>query len=88
MTNSQKEFEAFKGEYGRPDGCFDIGEVYYWACFWHDKYNEAAASWRAKLDEGIVAGFIFRAIRNGGGICELNDANGVAKAIIEYMRGE
>jgi hypothetical protein len=35
-------FADFKKDYATPNGCHDIGEVYYWACKWHEAYRALA----------------------------------------------
>ena len=43
MTNDPiRSFEDFKVDYATPNGCDDIGEVYYWACYWYEQWQAAS----------------------------------------------
>jgi len=57
MTSQQnemeREFAEFKVEYATPGANLDIdiGEVYYWACKWHEQYQAARAPLLAEVAE-------------------------------------
>jgi len=38
LVREQEAFKQFKIDYAKPYGCDDIGEVYYWACYWHEQW--------------------------------------------------
>lgn len=44
QDDKMRAFEDFKTDYATPNGVDDIGEVYYWACYWHEQYLSALAS--------------------------------------------
>lgn len=39
LVQREAEFAKFKEDYARPNNRDDIGEVYFWACYWHERYH-------------------------------------------------